>query len=51
MKELPTWFDVGVAKDNGDDLTPLEQFIHEQEPAGLPGEQFREQLLAVINDI
>lgn len=48
---LPTWRECSD-KDDADvfRLTALERFIYDQEPAGEAGEEWREQLQAVISE-
>ena len=50
-KKLPTWIELDVMKTRGADFTALDLFIYDQEPAGLLRDQFREQLLNVINEV
>jgi hypothetical protein len=44
-ERLPAWYEVSVKRDEGIELTPLELFIYENEPAGRGQEkEFRQQL-------
>lgn len=46
--ELPEWGDISSRKDKGDDLTAVEQFIYENEPAGLHSRDWRLSLQAAL---
>lgn len=49
---LPDWGDCSVKLHNGETLTALERFIHENEPAGKEDcAEFRAQLAAVVAEV
>jgi hypothetical protein len=50
--EIPTWVECDIKNKEGHDLTPLEQFIYDQEPGELnEDEEWREQLQAVVDSL
>jgi hypothetical protein len=47
--ELPEWSEIFVKRDAGEELTAVEQFIFNNEPAGKKSaEEWRAQLKAVL---
>jgi hypothetical protein len=49
---IPTWVECDIKKEEGHDLTPLEQFIYDQEPVvPTQEEKFRDQLQAVVDSL
>ncbi len=49
--ELPGWEETSAKVYRGETLTPLELFIHENEPAGADADAWRDQLLDAMASI
>ena len=46
---IPTWNEVSEMDDKGDDLTALEQFVYNHEPAGDIAVAWRVDLQSLVN--
>jgi len=49
--EVPDWYDVEEKHLRDEKLDPLEQFVHNNEPAGSSGVKWRNSLQELINFI